>query len=284
LHAAEGEATWASQGGDALRAALREERLWVKVHAAEALVLEGQGEIVREWLTREPTEGEGAFPRIGRWRLLVRLGGPAPECEAALGRIEAVFLDPAAPPDALQAIESLCKLRAVASPRAAAGARKLAQNGLVRDQVLANWFLALTGADGAADWIVKALDSDDEVTRLRAGYALRWLGETRPAPLAKLAGAADREPAGSAARPYLIGSAYRLRANPARLSAWRAALFELAAKGEPAARYEVAQVLMDDITPAELPQWQPLLRQTGDTRIAAGWVFLHVGNRPVPPR
>ncbi len=277
--AANGEATWVDQGGEALRAALREERLWLKVHAAEALVLEGHGEVVREWLDREPIHGEGAFPRIGRWRLQVRLGGTAAERSAALGLIEAVFLDPAGAPDALQAVESLCKLSAVSSPAAAAGARKLAQSGSIRDQVFAHWFLALAGLDGAADKIVAALDSDDEVARLRAGYALRWLGENRPSALARLADAADREPSGSAARPYLIGSAYRLRADPARMSPWRTALLELAANGEPAARYDVAQVLMDDTTPAELPQWQPLLSQTGDTRIAAGWVFLHVGNR-----
>lgn len=278
--AANVEATWANQGYAALQTALQEERLWLKVHAAEALVLEGHGEAVREWLDREPAQGEGAFPRIGRWRLQARLGGAGAERAAALGRIEAVFLDPAGAPDALQAVESLCKLKAVASPGAAAGARKLAQNGSVRDRVFAHWFLALAGVDGATDQIVAALDSDDEVARLRAGYALRWLGENRPAALAKLADTADREPVGSAARPYLIGSAYQLRANPARMSAWRASLSELVANGEPTARYDVAQVLMNEIAPAELAQWQPLLTQTGDSRIAAGWVFLHVGNRP----
>ena len=272
-------ATWANQGDEALHAALREERLWLKVHAAEALVLEGRGDVVRGWLAREPATGEGASPRIGRWRLQVRLAVSTAEREAALAHIEAVFLDPAGPPDALQAVESLCKLRAVSSPTAAAGARKLAQSGVVRDRVFAQWFLALAGVDGAADQIVMALDSNDDVARLRAAYALRWLGESRPAALAKLAVAADREPAGSAARPYLVGSAYRLRANPARMSSWRGLLSELVAKGEPSARYDVAQVLMDETAPAELARWQPLLTETGDTRIAAGWVFLHVGNR-----
>lgn len=281
---AAGEADPARLGGDALQAALREERQWVKVHAAEALTLEGHGEGVREWLDRDPTDGEGAFPRVGRWRLQARLSRNPLERAAALRRIEAVFLDPAGAPDALQAIESLCKLREVASPPAAAGARKLAQSGIERDQVFANWFLALARVDGAVDQVVKGLDSHDEITRLRAGYALRWLDENRPAALAKLAAAADREPATSAARPYVIGSAYRLRANPARMSAWREALLELVKHGEPAARYDAAQVLMDETAPAELALWQPLLAQTGDTRIAAGWIFLHVGNRPVPPR
>jgi len=272
-------ATCARQGSAALQAALREEHLWVKVHAAEALVLEGQGALVREWLDRDPTQGEGAFPRVGRWRLQARLGGAGTERQAAIDRIEAVFLDPANPPDAIQAVESLCKLKAVSSPKAAAGARKLAQSEIVKDRVFAFWFLSLTGDAAATDQIVAALDSPDEVSRLRAGYALRWLNEKRPAALAKLAAAADREPAESMARSYLIGSAYRLRANAARMSAWRAILSEFVAKGEPTARYDVAQVLMDETTPAELAEWQPLLAQTGDNRIAAGWVFLHVGNR-----
>ena len=262
-----------------MRAALREERLWVKVHAAEALVLEGQSAVVRAWLDREPTDGEGVFPRIGRWRLQVRSSPSQEERGAALRRIEGVFLDPAGAPDALQAVESLCKLQAVSSPAAAAGARKLAQNGTEKDRVFANWFLALAGDGSARDGIVTALVSTDEIARLRAGYALRWLGESRPAALAKLAEAADREPARSVARPYLIGSAYRLRANPARLSAWRAALLELVANGEPGARLDVAQVLMDETASAELVQWRPLLNQPGDNRIAAGWVYLHVGNR-----
>jgi len=54
-----------AEGREALQAALREEQGWLKVHAAEALVTEGEGAAVRNPLAAEPAAGEDTLPASG---------------------------------------------------------------------------------------------------------------------------------------------------------------------------------------------------------------------------
>lgn len=120
----------------------------MKVHAAAALMREGEGAALRKFLAAEPAEGGSALPRMGQWRLQARLAESDAERDHALRQVEAVFLDLAGPADAMQALGTLCKLRATSSSAVAADARRLAGQGLERDRVFANWFLASRGRTG----------------------------------------------------------------------------------------------------------------------------------------
>ncbi|HND63199.1 MAG TPA: hypothetical protein PLB90_17095, partial [Opitutaceae bacterium] len=116
--------------------------------------------------------------------------------------------------------------------------------------------------------------------RLQAAYALRLARHREPAALRELARVADAEPDGTAAQAYLVGAAFALGADPARLGAWRAQLERIQLTGTVESRFEAANSLLASATGADLPRAVQLLDGPGsDTRIGAAHLILQVHYR-----
>lgn len=260
-----------------LNDALAQEKAFVKVHAAEALIALGEKDAPRRVFSAElPVANEQKPYRIGVWRVLAGSSSTAQERDPWIARTAAVALD-ATTMDQLHSIESLGKLayRADAAVRAAAEA--MIKRGTEAEGVFPRWVLHLAGDRTALPAIVASLDSTDPVARLRAAYVLRWLKIDDAATRAAVARTAAREPATAVGYTIILGAAVQLNADPARVPAWVAILEKTAAEGPAGARYDACQTLMRRYRPADLARLAPLLdHPEGDARIGAAWAILHV--------
>lgn len=257
----------------ALTRAFREESGWIRVHAAEALVAAGEGALVREGFRRELPALEPGPWRVGAWRVLAATAATAADRAAYVAKIEAVFLAADAP-DRLQALESLNKLRVPITGPALARAQAMARGAEV-ERPLADWALHLAGERSAVDHLVGLLTASDPVARLRAAYALRWVGALAPGQLARLAAAADAEPVDSPAHPYFLSAALALNAAPARREVWMERVRTLLRTGPAGARYELSQTVGERIAAADAARFvDDCELAKGDARIAAALVVL----------
>ena len=105
---------------------LESENGWVKVHAAEALIENGDKTIVRkEFLTVEREGNWAPQPRVGLWRVLAMSAENPDLAENWIARIRQTAED-ADSPARIHAIESLCKLGVKMNDREVASAKALA--------------------------------------------------------------------------------------------------------------------------------------------------------------
>lgn len=275
------EATPAQKGPSAEARALlhrivAEDQTFVKIHAAEGLISAGEAEAVRKIFLAERPANEASPYRVGVWRVLASTAPSAAEREQWIGKVEQLFLDPAAP-NRVQALETLCKLGHRVSGRSLDAVRVLAAGKDPADAVMALWSLQLAGEPGVLSRIAGALASGDPKVRLRAGYALRWLHPTDPAVLRALARAADAEQDGTISSPFILSAAVAADANPGRAAAWQGKLRQLLENGSADARFEACQGLMASFTPSDLPRLRALLDDPqSDTRIGAACGILHL--------
>jgi HEAT repeat protein len=177
---------------------------WLRIHAAEALLDNGQSAHIAELFKPEADTAPPPY-RIGVWRVLARTNGGS-ERQACVERIRSVLRDPDAT-DRISAAESLGKLQA-ANP----GDDEIISQWLTTADdataVFPRWLLCLSssnatrGATEAA--LAKHLGSPDAVARLRAGFVLGRLEHISPDSLAALRRQLQAEPADSIARVYLI--------------------------------------------------------------------------------
>ena len=177
---------------------------WLRIHAAEALLDNGQFDHIAELFK---PEADTALPpyRIGVWRVLARRSG-GPERQTYVERIRSVLRDPAAP-DRISAAESLGKLDAV-NP---SDDEMIAQWLTTADDATAvfpRWLLCLSSSDAKREAnetaLAKYLSCPDAIARLRAGFVLGRLKNISPNSLAALRHRLHLEPADSIARVYLI--------------------------------------------------------------------------------
>jgi hypothetical protein len=280
LSAVVDEPALATRATAALVAALQEEDAWIKVHAAEALIFEGRPESVWTMLAGVPEQGGGPWPRVGLWRIRTRLSANASERAHWLGLVEAVFLDPAHPPDRLQALETLCKVQAVMRGVGLETIRRMTREAPETERPMAWWALTIAGDENALSQLTACLRSKEPIARMRAAYALRWLQTTDPVVLRALARAADAEQAHSIAQPYLVSSAFALAAAPESMASWRKQLEQRAATGEPGVRLEACQALMLHPADADWARWTSAFAEKGDSRIGPAWLVLHQLNYP----
>jgi HEAT repeat protein len=259
--------------------ALANEKAFIKVHAAEALIDLGEKDLPRRtFLSELPAANDVRPYRIGVWRVLAASSPSAAERVEWIARTESVVLDSSAM-DRLHAIESLGKLGHVPSGNVRAAAAAMAA-GSDAEAVFPRWVLHLAGDQAALPGIVRALDSSDPIARLRAAYVLRWLKINDAAMRAAVARTAGREPSDAIGYAIILGAAVALDADPARTSAWVAALEHILAHGTPGARYDACQTLMRRYTTADLEKLAPLLdHPEGDARIGAAWAIQHVTRR-----
>lgn len=264
----------------ALRTALAQETGWIKVHAAEALMNHaGAKEVYPVFLAEEKLHATELRYRSGIWRTLAR-SAPNPAARAAwTAKIAAVFTDVNAP-DRLHAMESLAKLGAPHSPAVLAAAADWLPHATPEDAVFLQWLRWQAGEADARAFIVSQLASPARDARLRAAYILR-LSDAQDAPtLTALAQAADREPADSIARVYIVGAAYATRADGDRFAAWRDILEHYVTHGTATETYHALQPLMMFYhIGTDIPRLAPLLQHPeGDVRIGVAWAMLFVSD------
>lgn len=254
---------------------------WEKIHAAEALLILKDEAGVREAIERD-LETAGGRPqyRIGLWRMQTLAENEPSRRQPWLDRIREALFDPQGP-DRVHAAEALAKLGY--QPRDANELLKLqktAQAATDGVAVFLQWVLANAGRPEAIQALSGKMDSTDPVERLRAAYALsrqKGLPETIKNRLAVLA---DSEPEGSTARVWLLGCAlYRI---PQSVNAprWKAALRQIALKGDKADQYPAALALAERGDGEELPiLTQMLASEVLDVRVGAARAILSIRQR-----
>lgn len=268
-----------------LRAALTGPPGWEKIHAAEALLKlqfdEGVDQAIEHDLN---TVGGRPQYRIGLWRMKALAESEPARRQPWLDRIRAALFDPQGP-DRIHAAEALAKLDYV--PHDADELRTLQETARAATDgvaVFTQWVLANAGRPEAIDALSGMMASRDPVERLRAVYALsrrKGLPETIRNRLAALA---DSEPEGSTARVWLLGCAlYRIPRN-VNAPRWKAALRQIALKGDKADRYPAALALAEQGDDGDLPTLRKMLADEAlDVRVGAARAILSIGRRASEP-
>ena len=258
---------------------LDQDETWVKIHAAEALVSGGEASAIRARCLALRSRVDSLPYRVGVWRVLANTSPTAADRAACIAEVEKIYLDPAAP-DQSQAVETLGKLHHRLTGAVLAKARRAAAENPPATAVMPLWALGQSDEPGAWDRLVQLLRAPEPRVRLQAAYALRLARHREPAALRELARVADAEPDGTAAQAYLVGAAFALGADPARLGAWRAQLERIQLTGTVESRFEAASSLLASATGADLPRAVQLLDGPGsDTRIGAAHLILQVHYR-----
>ena len=250
-----------------LRAAVEEQSEWVKVHAAEALILLGDDTGLNDEFDRELAKHESVPQyRIGIWRVKAQLADdPAPWHS----KMHAVLLDANAN-DRLHSVESWAKLNV---PLPEGMRNEIAGISSKQDevmQVMTAWTLAASCRDDEEDVqrvhiaeLLRAMNSENERVRSLAGYGLRFLSNVTPAQWTSLAREALAEPTDSAARVYLLSAAV-CSASPKSdhdmLTRCHAALRKLATSPSKSDRYEMCEGLSFVGTTDDLPILRDLLQ------------------------
>lgn len=276
--AAETDATLEAKARAVLREVLATDQTWVRVHAAEALVANGEAAAVRELFLRERPGDEATIYRIGVWRVLANTAPDAADRAAWIARVEQVFLDEKAP-DRSQAVETLGKLGHGVTGEVLAAVRKRAAEAAEPDTIMPLWALAHAGEPDALKRLAVALKSPDATVRQRTAYALRWLKTREPVVRRAVAVAAANERADSPAAAYVWSAALTLGSTSGREAVWLERLKGVLANGSAGARYEACQALMHRLKRGDIPLLMPLLDDKDpDNRVAAAWTILHVLN------
>ena len=178
---------------------------WLRIHAAEGLLDNGESKQKVAELFRSEASTATAPYRIGVWRVLAR----STDGEERLGCIEKIraVVGDATATDRISAAESLGKLNA-----AERSDRPVIMEWLkTADDATApfprwNLVLSSTAAERTAEEeaLAKLLSSSDPVARLRAAFALGRLKDLSSTSVTKFREQLKVEPADSIARVYLI--------------------------------------------------------------------------------
>lgn len=269
----------ASRSKAILRDIFAQDEAWIKIHAAEALLVGGEAIAMREQFLRMAPTADSLLYRVGVWRVLANTSPTAADRAECVAQIEKILLGPA-PRDFSQALETLCKLLVRVEGPVLDLARRTADGPVGPLSALALWSLSLRDEPKALERLCALLESTVPRMSSIAAYALRWLRTTDPTALRLLVQAADKEPVGTDAHAYLVSAAFALNADPARRPAWRAALEKVLATGSMEARFEACNGMLAQATAASLPHYTPLLDDAGaDTRVGAALTILHVRAR-----
>lgn len=253
---------------------LETESGWVKVHAAEALIENGDKKVVREEFLKEEREGNWPpQPRVGLWRVLAMSAENPESAEKWIMHIWQTSEDVNSPAR-IHAIESLCKLGVKINCCEAASARGLAAKLPETDALFVLWALWLSGSEKTAYTIAQSLISNVDTARLRAAYILGESG-LKDAAIAELVfQAAEQEHVCSIAYPYLAVAAYKFAEEGSEKRArWREKLYDIVKTGAPGARFAACQGLIGSSGDSDL-MISLLDSPDSDVRIGAAQVIL----------
>jgi hypothetical protein len=178
---------------------------WLRIHAAEALLDNGEGSNNVAVLLRPDANKAAASYRIGVWRVLSRATN-GDERKAYTKRIQEVLRDPQAA-DRVSAAESLGKLNAVTRAD-----RDVVHEWLkTADDASApfpRWLLVLSADPNEREHeeagLAALLYSSDPIARLRTAYALGRLKPLSTNSMSRLRERLKVEPNDSVARVYII--------------------------------------------------------------------------------
>jgi sialidase-1 len=270
----------ATRARSTLHDVFAQDETWIKIHAAEALLVAGEALPMRERFLKMAQNADALPYRVGVWRVLANTSPTKAERAACVAQVERIFLNPASP-DVSQALETLGKLRVRVDGPVLERVRQTLTGPSEPMRVLALWVLALRDDPAGLAGLGSLLSSPNDRMRAISAYAFRWLKTTDAKSLALLAKAADAEPAGTDTKAYLLSAAFALNADPARRSAWQSGLHEVLAKGSMDARWEASNGLLAHATAANLPHYLPLLDEAAqaDSRVGAAMTILYVRAR-----
>ena len=266
-----------------LRRALREEREFVRVHAAEALLRLSYPEGVREVFDLEAkAHQDQPVYRIGIWRVLAQASPGAEIRERITRQIRDVFLDSTAS-DQIHAAESLAKLRYQIPESEASAFEAAAGSEDTGLSVFAHWALAPSPDGVHQSAIARLLTADDAVARLRAAYVLRHLPALSDENREKLKEAAGNEPAGTLTYAYLVSASFVVAdvcGDEEEVARCRPELYRIVRTGKPAERREACLGLAERGTIDDLALLGEALKDGDpDVRVSAALATLRIERR-----
>jgi hypothetical protein len=247
-----------------------------RVHAAEVLIQFGfAGEVAARFLADPATLDAQPIQRVVRWRVLARSVTNRTDRERYAKQILEIATQSGAP-DQLHAVESAAKIGAALSDVQRAALEKRATELPEHDAVFVHWLLwSKTPPANSAALLVKWLQSDDAITRLRAAYLLRWLKPTDQAILDALTIAADASVDANLATAIVVSSACIIEPRNPHADAWRTKLWRVVATKDSSATYHALQGLMINASREDREKFLPLLDDmNADIRVGAAWAIL----------
>ena len=268
-----------AQAVQVLRATLDTEQRWIKVHAAEALLLSGQPDgVTRAFESELISHGSEPEYRIGIWRVLAQAASTDRQRKPWIAKIVAAFLDTGGP-DRSHAAETLGKLGYHASGTEAGAFEIVARSGRGSLSVDASWVLANSGRPGGDVRLAELLASDDRSTRNDAAYAMRHLATLSTAGWEKLAAAAGKSHSGAGERATLLSAAF-VHAPVAQKARFKTELLNYLSSGTNDEKYEVCAALARDGVDADASLLAQLLADPApDVRIGAAHAILKIRQR-----
>jgi SSS family solute:Na+ symporter len=266
-----------------LRGAVAAEQRWVKVHAAEALLVAGDGEADRGEVARafeRELAANGTEPqyRIGIWRVLAESARDDRSREPWVRRIADAFFETGGP-DRLHASETLGKLGYRPNATEAEAFESAARGGASPIAANALWVLANGGRLDAEGRLAGLLAAGDAGTRATAAYAVRHFRAVSSTTWQKLTAALGAERSPDVVRASLAAAAF-VQAPDSQRPAFRFALEQLARANDPDVRSEVCGALAAAGDATDLPLLTTLLDDaTVDVRVGAARAILQIGGR-----
>jgi len=259
----------------ALRAAMVREPLVKAMHAAEALLWNGDPRGVRERY-KPDLASSNREEAIAALRVLAQMPGIAKsDRDQLVLRLRDMAADPT-PPRADFAIESLAKVGYGGRDRAFV---ERAQRAEPIMRILALWVLANSGKPEDETRLAAMLDSPNKQPPGIAAYALRFLTRLRPATVAHLRNRLAATPAKAEGRVYLVSALY-LQGPEALRPTMRREMMRYIRTGSPDERYEALLVFGRRASARDLPMLAPYLRHAdADTRTAAANSILRILRR-----
>jgi HEAT repeat protein len=227
---------------DLLMEELNTQRGWSAIHAGDALIEQGEIAAVTSWLT-QPVFSSESFPRVGLLRLQAACLHARAEAIESLCRI---LIGPVAE-DRLVAVETLAKLAVDLSPPTIAAIRLWLANSDEATRPFLHWSLmaspsiSLPSEHEAA--LVKLLESDDPIARLRAAYVFGRQTEPGVPAIASLNARLATEPLDSPARVYLLCAALSHDASHAGRQELKRRLHHYLLHGSSNEQHEAAKAL-----------------------------------------
>lgn len=260
------------QSKQVLLQSFHDEKSWIKVHAAEALMESGLVKTGSQALAEEKIEDWGQETKIGFFRVQARNAESAAQRAYWISQIEE-YLFSSDRPQTL-AIESLAKLGYKANGKYLEAIRQASQSNNP-SSVFALWAMAQAGDQTALSKIIEHLDSPNPDLRRVAAYSLRWLHPHTPQVAQKLIEVLDKESPESVAYAYLVSAAIVNHADPDDLQSLlsRARKILQTSSGPP--YFEICHGLLGYANLADLASLAPGLNHAdADTRIGAALVIL----------
>jgi len=251
---------------------------FVRIHAAEALIEHGHGSTSGE--VQHDADAANPPYRIGVWRVLARIAADESQRQPFIALLRGIMRDGSAP-DRIFATETLAKLQAVDR------ADRAVLQSWLRDAddataAFPRWLLALSSDETERTHDESALsallESQSEVARLRAAYAIGWLERLSDSSLAMLRHRAQGEPSNSGARIYVLAAVFlNSSIEEPEASRLKASLLAYVETGKPNEKFEAATVIGLRGSPTDIRALQPLLNDAeADPRIAAANAILHL--------